>query len=185
MRYVSAVGTGVLLSTLLFSSCTCHEQVAEKPSFPEPPSGFHAAKSPSPARAAAPTLTPAKAPAEEMAAAPTSTPAAEMPADFPKEVPIFKDAALAQVQNLANNAHNVIFSTPAPVADVSAFYQEQLTRSGWKVTQQFSRSNHAFMSFQKGSMVTNVTVAEDVHHPGQQVIAIMYEEQKPLDFDEF
>ena len=34
-------------------------------------------------------------------------------------------------------------------------------------------------------MIANVTVAEDARKPGQQVIAIMYEEQKPLDFDEF
>lgn len=184
MRHIGAIGTGTVLSAMLFASCTCHEQVAERPAFQEPPSGFHAAQSPGHAQAA-PTLTPEKAPPQEVAAAPTETPAAQIPEDFPKEVPIYKDAAVAQVQSLANNAHNVIFSTAAPVADVSAFYHQQLTQSGWRVTQEFSRGNHSFMSFQKGNMITNVTVAEDIHHPGKQFIAIMYEEQKPLDFDEF
>jgi hypothetical protein len=185
MRYASVVGSLVLLSAVSFSSCTCHEQVAEAPKF-EAPTGFPAAK-PSPfARAAAPTATPpATASPAEVGAAATPTVPAQIPKDFPKDVPLFKDAALAAVQDLANNAHNVIFTSTASVADISSFYQDQLTRAGWKIDQQFSRSNHAFARFQKGNLIANVTVAEDVHHPGQQVIAIMYEEQKPLDFDEF
>ncbi len=186
MRYKSVVSSGLLVSAVLFSSCTCHKQVGQAPSFQEPPSGFHAAK-PSPhARAAAPTPTPAaNVPPAELAAAPSPTGPVQIPEDFPKDVPIFKDAALAQVQSLPNNAHNVIFSTSAAVGDVTSFYRDQLTSAGWKIAQQFSRSNHAFTSFQKGNFIANVTVAEDVRHPGQQVIAIMYEEQKPLDFDEF
>ncbi len=185
MRYATVVGSLILVSAMSFSSCTCHKQVTEAPKF-EAPSGFHAAK-PSPyARAAAPTATPpAKAAPAEVAAASTPTAPAKIPDDFPKDVPVFKDAALTGVQDLANNAHNVIFSSAAPIGDISSFYQEQLTRAGWKVAQQFARSNHAFTSFQKGNLIANVTIAEDVHHPGQQVIAIMYEEQKPLEFDEF
>jgi hypothetical protein len=186
MRYMTGVATGVLLSSVLFSSCTCHQQVAEAPSLTERPAGFHAsAPTRSPAlRAQAPTATvPKQTPAPVAQSAPT--PAVEMPADFPKDVPVFKDASLSQVQSLANNAHNVIFRTAAPVSEVAQFYQDSLTRAGWNVTQQFTRSNHAFATFRKGNMVANVTVAEDAQTPGQQVIAIMYEEQKPLDFDEF
>ena len=79
----------------------------------------------------------------------------------------------------------MIFTTAAPVTDVSTFYQDKMTSGGWKVTQQFQRSNHAFLSFQKGNMIANVTIATDERNPGQQLIAIMYEEQKPLDFYEF
>jgi hypothetical protein len=185
MRYASVVGSLILLSAVLFSSCTCHKQVTETPKFAAP-SGFPAAKRSPFARAAVPTATPpANAPPAEVAAAATPTLPAEIPQDFPKDVPVFKDAALAGVQDLANNAHNVIFTSTASVADISSFYQDKLTGAGWKIAQQFARSNHAFTSFQKGNLIANVTVAEDVHHPGQQVIAIMYEEQKPLDFDEF
>jgi hypothetical protein len=126
-----------------------------------------------------------KVPPAQVAVASTPTAAMAMPDDFPKDVPIFKGAALTQVQPLANNAHNVIFTTSAPVADVSSFYEQQMTGGGWKVTQQFARPSNAFMSFQKGNMIANLTVAEDPNTPGQQVIAIMYEEQKPLEFDEF
>ena len=95
------------------------------------------------------------------------------------------EATVTQVQPLANNAHNVIFTTSGQVAEVYGFYEQQMTSGGWKVTQQFARPSNAFISFQKGNMVANLTVAEDPNTPGQQVIAIMYEEQKPLEFEEF
>jgi hypothetical protein len=60
-----------------------------------------------------------------------------------------------------------------------------MAKNGWQMTQQVQRSTHAFISFKKGAMIANLTVAEDVQNPGKQVIAIMYEEEKPLDFDEF
>jgi len=184
MRYANGVVTGVLLSSVLFSSCTCHQQVTEPPpAAVERPAGFHASgPTRTPAlHAQAPTVT-----APQVAqAATTPTPVVEMPPDFPTDVPVYSGAALAQVQSLANNAHNVIFRTAAPVADVAQFYQDTLTRAGWEVTQQFSRNNHAFATFKKGNMKANVTVAEDVQTPGQQVIAIMYEQEQPADFDEF
>jgi len=149
----------------------------------EPPSGFHAAQSTQAgstpqARVQGPTPT---HPAE---GAPQAQPAG-VPADFPKDVPIYKDATVSQVQDLANNAHNVIFSSTAPIPEVFSFYQDSMTKDGWKVTQQFQRADHAFATFQKGNMVTNLTVAPDIHNPGKQVIVIMYEQQQPLDFDEF
>ncbi len=185
MRYANGAVMGMLLSSMAFSSCTCHQQSTEAPPLSERPTGFHAsAPTRTPVQhAQAPTATVPQAAPPQVAQA--ATPAAEMPADFPKDVPVYKDAALTQVQSLANNAHNVIFRTAAPVTDVAQFYQDTLTRSGWNVTQQFSRGNHAFATFRKGNLVANVTVAEDVKTPGQQVIAIMYEEDKPPDFDEF
>jgi hypothetical protein len=190
MRYVSVAGSGVLLVSTMFTSCTCHKDVSQPATFEEAtrPSGFHASgpkitpqmKVEVPAVQATPTR-----PANVAQAFATPTPPADVPADFPKDVPIFKDAELTRVQDLANNAHNVLFSTAAPVGDVFNFYQSKMTGAGWKVSEQFQRSGHAFMKFEKGNMVTNVTIAEDVSNPGKQVIAIMYEEQQPLPFDEF
>lgn len=186
MRYVNVGMCGLLFGVLSMASCTCHKDVGS-PTFQEPPSGFHSAQSETKPglHVKAPTVTPAKAAPEEVAAAGTPTPAANLPADFPKEVPVYKDAAVSNVQDLANNAHNVVFSTSAPVAEVSDFYQTTMTRQGWKVTQEFHRAEHAFMTFEKGQMVANVTVSVDARNPGKQMIAIMYEERKPLEFDEF
>lgn len=190
MRYVSVAASGVLLVTTMFTSCTCHKDVSQPPKVDEAsrPSGFHAsgpkitppAKVEAPAAQAVPTR-----PGNVAQVGATPTPPADVPADFPKDVPIFKDAELARVQDLANNAHNVLFSTVAPVAEVFSFYQSKMARDGWKVSEQFQRQGHAFLKFEKGNMVANVTVAEDVSNPGKQIIAIMYEEQQPLPFDEF
>jgi hypothetical protein len=108
-----------------------------------------------------------------------------VPASFPKDVPIFKDATLSQVQDLANEAHNVIFSTAAPVKEVSSYYRDKMKSTGWKVSEEFERSGHAFMKFEKGDMVANVSIVEDASQPGKQIIAIMYEQVQPLPFDEF
>ena len=185
MRYLSVVASGVVVGMALMSSCTCHRQVTqEQPptGFAEHKPGFHTTPQ---VQAKAATVTPMHAP-EQVAQAPTpSVPPPPLPDDFPKEVPVFKDATVSQVQSLANDAHNVIFNTAAPVSEVSQFYEDKLTQQGWKITQQFTREKHAFASFQKGDMIANVTVAEDVKNPGHQIIAIMYEQRKPLDFDEF
>ncbi len=186
MRYLSVGVGGVLLGAMVFSSCTCHDQVSQAPTFQEPPSGFHSGAKVTPqARAQGPVTTPARPFGPQVAAGPSPTPPADIPADFPKDVPIYKDASLNRVQNLANNAHNVIFSTQAPISDVSNFYQSQMTGSGWKISEQFSRDNHAFFKFEKGDMVANLTIAEDVQNPGKKIIAIMYEQQQALPFDEF
>jgi hypothetical protein len=185
MRYVSIVTGGVLLSAALFTSCTCHKEVSPPPStFEAPPSGFHASGAKITPRAveivkATPVAPPTPAQAAE------AKPPANMPSDFPPDVPLYKDASLAEVQDLANSAHNVIFRTADPIPNIYRFYQDQMVKNGWQVTQQVQRSTHAFISFKKGAMVANLTVAEDVQNPGKQVIAILYAEEKPLDFDEF
>ena len=175
----------VLLSAVMFNSCTCEKAVAPPPTttLKDVPSGFRAAESNKTPQqqVAAPTVPPATP--QEVAAAPTPTLPADVPKDFP--VPVFEGAAVAQVQGLANNAHNVIFKTNAATNDIYNFYQDKLTHSGWKVTQQFQRAGHAFISFKKGDMVANVQIIEDPKSPGQQILAVMYEQEKPLDFDEF
>jgi len=183
MRHLTAILGGVLVSAAAFTSCTCHKEVSAPPTLQEPPSGFHAAQATQakPTRQMRAMASTPSAPAE---GTPREQPAG-VPADFPKDVPIYKDATVSQVQDLANNAHNVIFSSSAPIADVFSFYQGSMTKDGWKVTQQFQRSDHAFATFQKGDMVTNLTVAPDIHNPGKQLIVIMYEEQKPLEFEDF
>jgi hypothetical protein len=170
---------------MMGSSCTCEKAMPPPPTtqgsdaFNERGSGI-AKKTPQ--KIAATTPTPK---AEQVAAATTPTVIPELPKDFPSEVPVFEGAKLSGVQDLANNGHNVIFNTSGSVTDVTRFYHEKLSKAGWQVTQQFDRPNHAFMTYKKGNVLANVTISEDSRNPGQQIIAVMYEEQKPLDFDEF
>jgi hypothetical protein len=186
MRSASIVASGVLLSATLFASCTCHKDVAPPSSstFPDaPPRGEWAKITPhAPMVVRATPLPVEETPAQVVEAKPTPD---NLPADFPSDVPVFKDASLSDVQSLANDAHNVIFKTAGSIPDVYRFYDSQMRKNGWEVTQQLQRSTHAFLSFKKGNMIANLTVAADVQNPGKQVIAIMYEQQKPLDFEEF
>ena len=186
MRYASIVASGILLSAALFTSCTCQKEVTPPPSstFGAPPSGFHASGTKITPRAMeiAKSTPAVRETPPQVAEAPTPK---TMPPDFPTDVPLYKDASLSEVQDLANSAHNVIFKTADPIPDVYRFYQDQMQRNGWQVTQQLQRDTHAFISFKKGDMIANLTVAPDAHNPGKQVIAIMYEQQKPLEFEEF
>jgi len=187
MRYASIVGSGILLSAALFTSCTCQKEVSPPSSstFSAPPSGFHASGTQStPHAMELAKSTPAVKETPRQMAEANATPKT-MPPDFPTDVPVYKDASLSEVQDLANSAHNVIFKTADPIPSVYQFYQDQMTRNGWQVTQQLQRDTHAFISFKKGDMIANLTVAPDTKNPGKQVIAIMYEQQKPLEFEEF
>jgi len=172
-----------LFSVMVFSSCECKKDSApiEESVFPERKVGFHVEKViPSPMARIDPAERDAAEPAE---AEEHDVPG--LPDDFPAEVPLFEGAQLSQVQGLANNAHNVVFSTEAPVEQVHRFYHDEMTAKGWQVTQQFERGEHAFTTFKKGDVLMNLTVAEDASNPGKKVIAIMYEEVQPLPFDEF
>ncbi len=190
MRNASIVASGIVLSATLFTSCTCHKEISPPPestTFQAPKSGFHAAapKLTPQARLDTAQEKPSPQPSPAAVAEVQPTPPADVPPDFPQDMPIFKDAKLAQVQDLANDAHNVIFRTEASITDVYSFYEDRMRKNGWQVTQQVQRSTHAFISFKKGDMIANLTITEDVQNPGKHVIAIMYEQQKPLEFEEF
>lgn len=165
------------------SSCTCERAL---PPAPQPPSelpqrgavAFTVSPSPHVAKATA-------TPQARVAGATPSPPAVSLPEDFPADVPIYAGARLEQVHDLPNNAHNVIFRAPGSVEEINQFYHEKLAAAGWSVTQQFARPNHAFMTYKKGNLIANVTIAEDASDPNQRVIAIMYEEEQPLPFEEF
>lgn len=176
---------GMLLVGMSFSSCTCERALPpvprqNEPAFPERAAGV-STPSPSPRLAVA---TPSPKPQQVAEASPPAPPP-ELPQDFPAEVPIYQGAKLEQVHELPNNAHNVIFRTPGQVEDINRFYHEKLQAAGWSVVQQFARGNHAFMTYKKGNLVANITIAEDARDPGSKVIAIMYEEEQPLPFEEF
>lgn len=178
MRTVIRLGGAAVAIAMAFSSCTCHEQAREvpKPTIKDLPTGFKVEHK----AATTPATTPK--PTQQVAAA--TTPVA-LPPDFPNEVPVFKDSVVQGVQDLPQNAHNVIFRTAAPVAEVSEFYEKQLKGAGWNVTQEFKRSTRSFATYEKGNLLAHVTIGEDPENPGQQIIAIMYQEKPKLDFEEF
>lgn len=182
-RFRLAVVAAVL-ATMVFSSCECNRDeppVDAEPQFPERAVGFDR-DTPVPAT---PTVAPEPTPTEAAKDEPTPEVDARIPDDFPAEVQVYKDAELALVQPTAGNGHNIVFRTSDDVSKVHRFYQDDMQKKGWKVTQEFERGGHSFATYKKGNTMINVTVASDSENPGKQVIAIMYYDEDPLPFDEF
>lgn len=180
LRYTLFITLGVLMS---ISSCQCER--SSPPGVADAPQVSDFKEPKPPALSAGVKPTPAERPEGEEEQENVAEAPPDLPEDFPKDIPVFADAEVAQVQPLANDAHNVIFVTDKPVDEISTFYRKSMEDSGWKVTQDFERGNHAFVGFQRGKMIANLQIAEDPRYPGKRLIAIMYEEQEALPFDEF
>lgn len=183
-------------ASLAFSSCTCQRDV------PEPPQrssrlGADKAWSGLPTRARddrdrfAGEIARRELPARRTGATPLPTSNrptppddVAIPEDFPSDVPLFKDAEVFGVQNLAAGAKNVLFHTDGDIPEVFDFYKDSMSGEGWDVKQEYQQSNQSFLSFEKNDMITNMTVARDPQ-TGKQVIALMYYKQQPLPFEEF
>lgn len=109
---------------------------------------------------------------------------ASIPEDFPADVPIPEGAETYAVQQLAGDAKNVILKTEQERPELYSTYREQLVERGWKVEQEYDGRDQSFLSFRKGNTLTNVIIATEPS-TGKQIVAIMYQEEKPLPFEEF
>jgi hypothetical protein len=182
---------GVALCTLPFSSCTCGSQTAEAPpkAATRPSGGFgsvNTSRKPPEARDPAegdlvPQAIATHAP-PELKVTPVSQ--AEVPENFPKDVPVFDGATVKAVQQLANKSNNVVFDVDAETPQVFKFYKDSMKKSGWKSTGEYEGKEQSFLSFTKDKTVTNVSVSTDPK-TGKKVIAIMYYQEEPLPFAEF
>lgn len=172
-------------------SCTCHQDVPETSTRVEQRGGFNAAL---PTRKREPRqendvlartrLTP-EVPPTLPPAADTPTPGTvALPDNFPADVPVFKDAEPVAVQNVAHDGRTVLFHVDAEPKEVFSFYKEKMAKVGWNTEQEYSTKGQSFLSFKKGSTITNVTIAKDPK-TGKQVIAVMYYDEPELPFPEF
>jgi hypothetical protein len=107
-----------------------------------------------------------------------------LPDNFPTDVPIFKDAEPVAVQKVAHDGHTVLFHVDAEAKEVFSFYKEKMNKVGWNTEQEYTNKGQSFLSFKKGSTITNVTIAKDAK-TGKQVIAVMYYDEPELPFPEF
>ena len=68
-----------------------------------------------------------------------------LPDDFPKDVPIYKNAVV-KVASTQGKAMMVSMVSPASVADILKYYQEQLKDQGWEI--------QSTMNIGEGSMIS-------------------------------
>jgi hypothetical protein len=170
-------------------SCTCNRDIPLPPPEKRAP-GFQAAL-PTRREASRPDAeqhlvraTPREAPTVALPAGTPTAGVADLPENFPEDIPLFKDAKPFAVQELAANARNVLFNVDAEAPEVYDYYKSNLETSGWDVTQQYQQKNQSFLSFKKGQTITNITIAKDPR-TGKQLVAIMYYDEEPLPFPEF
>jgi hypothetical protein len=189
MRRRSIGLAAVAVSLLPFSSCTCYQDTPEPPpKVAARPGGFGAMKS-TPRKLPERVEPEAEHRALEAKAPPTvsSTPEpAVVPENFPEGIPVLKGAEVMAVQQLANDARNVIFATEDQEApQIFSHYRESMRSSGWgDPTQEYEGKDQAFLSFKKGDTITNISVSKDPRS-GKRIVAVMYYEEKPLPFPEF
>jgi hypothetical protein len=177
---------GVLpLLSLMAGSCTCHRDLPPTPAPSAKHTGFNAAL---PTPKASPKKQVAQVPTRvQPTPAPVVTPTvgkAELPEDFPKDIPIMKGFEPIAVQDLAGNAKNVLFQTDAEPTVIYQEYRGDMQTKGWNVTQEYEGKDQSFLSFKKGKTITNMTIARDPK-TGKQIVAMMYYEEEDLPFPEF
>lgn len=175
-------------SLLPFSSCTCHQQTPEPPAKTVERSGGFGVKA---ATRRPPGMPPVSEVSPVGALEPTKPPdvpagaeKAEVPDDFPSDVPVPEGSEVVAVQELANKAHNVVFSAEGDTKQIFKFYKDTLSKKDWNVTQEYEGKDQSFLTFKKDKTVTNMVVSTDPK-TGKRVVAIMYYEEEDLPFPEF
>jgi len=83
-----------------------------------------------------------------------------LPADFPRDVPILRDATVKIVMSQGERTVVHLY-TSASIADAAKFYDAGLKRLGWKVESSTNTGEMFVVSAKKGKTVCGVTVTKE------------------------
>jgi hypothetical protein len=84
----------------------------------------------------------------------------QLPADFPKDVPLYKNARLTRVGRWMDNpkmGRNFYLDTADAVEAAIAFYKAQLPAAGWTITKNSFVANPNTISVMKGKRMVMVS----------------------------
>lgn len=85
-----------------------------------------------------------------------------LPADFPKDVPVMKDAVVKAVMGTSEQGNLVvIMSAAAPVAEVVSYYQQSLKAQGWNTESSMNMGEGAMLTLKKEGRSLMLTVSKD------------------------
>ena len=84
---------------------------------------------------------------------------AELPPDFPKDVPILKNATVKVVMSQGNRI-TVHLSTTSPVAEATNFYDDAFKRQGWTIEGTTKSNEMSILSARKGASHCGVTISK-------------------------
>lgn len=84
----------------------------------------------------------------------------DLPADFPRDVPVIKGATV-KVAMSQGNRMVVHLYTSSPVAEAAKFYDEALKGQGWQIESSTIASDMSTLSARKGRSLCGVTVSRE------------------------
>ncbi|HUH94527.1 MAG TPA: hypothetical protein VL742_15460 [Casimicrobiaceae bacterium] len=84
----------------------------------------------------------------------------DLPVDFPRDVPLIKDATV-KVAMSQGNRMVVHLYTSSPVAEAAKFYNEALKGQGWQIESSTIASDMSTLSARKGRSLCGVTVSKE------------------------
>jgi len=84
---------------------------------------------------------------------------AELPADFPKDVPILKNATVKVVMSQGNRTIVHLYTT-STVADAAKFYNEAFRGQGWQIEDTTKGNDMSVLSARKGTSLCGVTMSK-------------------------
>lgn len=85
----------------------------------------------------------------------------ELPAGFPKDVPVYQPSTIKFSASLTKGSYNVTFSTNDNTADVVKYYEKELSNNGWQLKEdgQVSFGTVTTSTYTKGKSDLVVVVA--------------------------
>ena len=93
-----------------------------------------------------------------------------LPADFPKDVPVMKGAVVKAVMGSPAQGNLMVFmASPAPVAEVSAFYEQELKAQGWSTESRTGTSEGGISTHKKAGRDLMLTLAKDAKGTNIQI----------------
>jgi hypothetical protein len=83
----------------------------------------------------------------------------QVPADFPKDVPVYKGAeVIASITG--KDGHHLTLKSKAAVADIAAFYAKELEAQGWEQESSMNMQGNQILAYKKDERNTTVMVNE-------------------------
>ena len=83
-----------------------------------------------------------------------------LPAEFPKDVPVYSDATITASTTVPDGM-NLVLSTGKPVSDVAAFYQKELKAQGWAIEATTNMPTGSMIAARKEKRTVTAMIAHE------------------------
>jgi hypothetical protein len=85
---------------------------------------------------------------------------AQIPNDFPSDVPVYEGAQILAASVIPNQGATLLSTTTASLASVAQWYEDELLGDGWEMETDSNYNGRLMKVFQKGDVIISVAVSE-------------------------